>query len=172
MSSLAIIRFPCNSIKFWKDKLYFCSSQGHYFALAHQELNIVKISTSVISILSFLNKLSALYTWGPNLRVFFRWNGLTATFQNLDINFIIRRREKLIFKFVYYKTIWWYFWAFNLECKMKTKPSNIELQNISNFQDWFPLELLKDLSFPNTFKELPTRVIGWPWYWQDLPISN
>ena len=43
---------------------------------------------------------------------------------------------------------------------MKTKRSNIELQNVSNFQDWFPLELLKDLSFPNTFKELPTRVIA------------
>ena len=28
---------------------------------------------------------------------------------------------------------------------MKTKPSDIELQSISNLPNWFPLEFLKDL---------------------------
>ena len=142
---------------------------SHCFAFAHQSWALWKYLHQSSVSLVFWPTSSIVHMEAKFTRIYFRFD---CNFSKFKYQFDYKNKRKAICTFVHYKIILWYFWTFNLEPKIKTKPSNIELQNISNFQDWFPLELLKDLSFPNAFKDVPTRIIGWPWYWQDLPISN
>ena len=85
------------------------------------------------------------YFWAKKVRLQLFQNKMLIMLQKRDKSWYANLCTRKLFDGISEPSIW--------SPKMKTKPSNIELQNISNFQDWFPLELLKDLSFPNTLKK-------------------